>query len=77
MNRIQCLAHMLKERLGAKGINLLHASGKEAQQSVMHFHFHILPRYLNDRIDAWPNMPEWTGDLDELFAMLTESKDTI
>ena len=37
----------------AKGINLLHASGKDAQQSVFHFHFHVVPRYENDGLDLW------------------------
>lgn len=37
----------------ATGINLLHASGKDAQQSVFHFHMHIVPRYENDGLDLW------------------------
>ena len=38
---------------GATGINLLHASGKDAQQSVFHFHLHVVPRYPNDGVDMW------------------------
>lgn len=45
---------LLKKKLDAKGVNLLHASGKVAQQSVFHFHIHLVPRYLNDKLDAWP-----------------------
>ena len=37
----------------AAGINLLHASGREAQQSVFHVHFHIVPRYPGDGLDLW------------------------
>ena len=37
----------------ATGINLLHASGKDAQQSVPHFHFHLVPRYKDDGLDLW------------------------
>ena len=37
----------------ATGINLLHASGKDAQQSVFHFHLHIVPRRPNDGLDMW------------------------
>ena len=37
----------------ATGINILHASGKDAQQSVMHFHIHLVPRYPNDGLDLW------------------------
>lgn len=32
--------------LGAKGVNILSNVNKEAGQSVMHFHVHIIPRYL-------------------------------
>lgn len=53
--------------LNAQGLNLLHASGSAAQQSVFHFHFHLLPRYEHDEIDAWPTLPKWTGDLDRLI----------
>ena len=41
------------KELGCTGINLLHASGKDAQQSVFHFHLHIVPRYENDGLDLW------------------------
>ena len=44
---------MVLERHGAKALNLLHAAGKEAQQSVFHSHFHIVPRYENDGLDLW------------------------
>ena len=37
----------------ATGVNLLNASGKDAQQSVFHFHLHIVPRYPNDGYDLW------------------------
>jgi histidine triad (HIT) family protein len=45
---------LLKEKLNADGVNLLHASGKDAQQSVFHFHLHIVPRYKEDGLDTWP-----------------------
>ncbi len=38
---------------GATGINLLHATGKDAQQSIFHFHLHIVPRYPQDGLDLW------------------------
>lgn len=44
----------LEENNKFKGFNILNASGVAAQQSVQHFHLHILPRNLNDGIDAWP-----------------------
>jgi histidine triad (HIT) family protein len=37
----------------ATGVNVLNASGKDAQQSVFHLHFHIVPRYPTDGLDMW------------------------
>jgi len=47
------LSEKLARENSATGINLLHASGKDAQQSVFHFHLHIVPRYENDGLDLW------------------------
>jgi len=47
------LSATLAKENNATGINLLHASGKDAQQSVFHFHLHIVPRYENDGLDLW------------------------
>ncbi len=46
----------IKLKYGASGFNLLHASGKSAQQSVGHFHIHVIPRFENDGINAWPTL---------------------
>ena len=43
----------LKTEMRGTGVNLLHASGKDAQQSVSHFHIHIVPRHPNDELDLW------------------------
>ena len=57
----------LKEGINATGINILHASGKSAQQSVSHFHIHIFPRFENDGIDAWPKIESRQYDADEIY----------
>lgn len=43
----------LIEKHNAQGMNVLHAAGSEAQQSVFHTHFHVVPRYENDGLDLW------------------------
>jgi histidine triad (HIT) family protein len=37
------------------GVNLLHASGEEAEQAVPHFHLHVVPRTREDglRVNEW------------------------
>lgn len=34
--------------LGAKGVNILTNVGKEAGQTIMHYHVHVIPRYTRD-----------------------------
>jgi histidine triad (HIT) family protein len=45
------LAGKIKEKLNADGVNLMNASGEVAEQSVPHFHLHIIPRYKNDGLE--------------------------
>ena len=47
------LAEAYIPALNVKGVNILHASGKEAQQSVFHFHIHLVPRHPNDELNLW------------------------
>ena len=44
----QKIAVRMKETLGCDGLNLVQNNGKEAGQTVNHFHMHLIPRYLND-----------------------------
>lgn len=62
----QKIALHLRTALGCTGVNLLHASGNAAQQSVPHFHIHLIPRFDEDGLDAWPHFPEIECDKDEL-----------
>lgn len=50
---ISTLAKRLRDSLNADGVNIVNASGKEAQQSVFHLHFHIIPRFKDDGLDLW------------------------
>ena len=51
---VQKVAQSLRENLGASGINLFQANKPVAGQEVFHLHFHVVPRYQNDKIEAWP-----------------------
>ena len=54
---VRTLALRMRSRLGATGVNVLHATGPDAQQSVPHLHVHVLARFANDGLDAWPALP--------------------
>ena len=42
INTVKKVSNHYVNKCGFKGVNILNASGKEAQQSVFHLHFHIL-----------------------------------
>lgn len=64
------LAGLVKERLGADGVNLLNACGAVAFQTVFHFHVHVIPRYEGDAMRLpWVPAP---GDPDEIAAAAQE-----
>ena len=47
------LAKVYRKALRVNAINILHASGREAQQDVFHFHIHLVPRRKNDGLNLW------------------------
>ena len=61
------LAIHYKTQIDASGINLLHASGISAQQSVLHFHLHLIPRFDKDGLNAWLEFPSASFDKDEML----------
>jgi histidine triad (HIT) family protein len=61
------LAHRVKDRLGADGVNLINSCGPAAWQTVFHFHIHVIPRYAGDPLKL-PWVPT-AGDLDKIAAL--------
>jgi histidine triad (HIT) family protein len=66
----QKLSVHYQSRIGSTGINLLHASGVAAQQSVFHFHLHLIPRFANDGLNAWPKLSSSVFNKDEIWDKL-------
>lgn len=68
----ETLAHMMKiaqkvaqglvSELKADGFNLVVNNGVAGGQEVMHSHFHIIPRYLNDKAFQKPSHVECTKE---------------
>jgi histidine triad (HIT) family protein len=49
------VARALKKALAPEGVNLFQANGAAAEQTVFHFHVHVLPRRTGDGMKlVWP-----------------------
>jgi len=59
-NTVAKISRHYVENCGFSGVNVINASGTSAQQTVFHFHVHIIPRKDDDGMDLWP-----LGDGDE------------
>jgi len=58
---VRKVAVALKDALGIDSLNMLQANGKWAAQSVLHLHFHLVPRRENDKLPLdWQLVP---GDM--------------
>jgi|SRR3989344_2298397 len=69
------ISKLYKEYLNIADINLVHGSGKNAQQEVFHFHMHIVPRHKGDRYqlhyDPQMDIPKRFNQLLNKFKKLT------
>lgn len=66
------LTELIKLKLKTDSVNILNASGKHAQQSTLHLHFHIVPRFKNDNLNLWfQNSLDGSASPDEIFQKLT------
>lgn len=66
----QKVAKHYVDNCGFTGVNILNASGKDAEQSVFHLHFHILPRRENDGRKSWVEYEKIGSDMQALAESL-------
>lgn len=67
MKAVKKVSNHLVDNCGYSGVNLLNASDESAGQSVPHFHIHIIPRKINDNINAWPHFEEADQKAEDVF----------
>jgi histidine triad (HIT) family protein len=66
MEHTRTIADCLYDR-DFDGMNLLHDSGRAAQQSVPHFHIHLAPRRSGDGLDLWSENSYEESDFDRTY----------
>jgi len=59
------------EKLDADGFNIIQNNGEAAGQTVLHFHIHVIPRFVSDRnMVAWKPTTPTTEELREIWEKL-------
>lgn len=73
----QRLAKTIRGKLSADGINLFNATGRAGEQSVSHFHLHLIPRRINDNLDinAWWRTKARTAETEKLKELARKLKE--
>lgn len=74
ISAVQKISQHFVEHCGFDGVNIMNASGKSAEQSVFHLHFHIIPRKTGDGISAWPFHDKFDMNMGEICEKLKLSE---
>ena len=69
-NTVQKISAHYVNNCSFDGVNVINASGESAQQTVFHFHVHVIPRKKDDGMDLWP-----LGDGDDKIDLAQVAKD--
>ena len=64
------IARHYKKDCGYDGVNIFTNAEKSAEQSVMHLHFHIIPRKENDKLKLNPTREDQKYNLTDLCEKL-------
>ena len=68
---VKRLSEAMRATLGAGGVNVLNASGPHSEQSVLHLHFHVVPRYEGDGLTTWPTAISDVTPFDDTVSRLS------
>lgn len=77
MRTAQRIAHAIQAAFDPPGLSLFQANGVEGNQTVFHFHIHVLPRHADDGIElSWPRKDPPRAALDDYAARLRAALST-
>jgi histidine triad (HIT) family protein len=55
-SKVAKVANKIKNALNCDGINILQNNGRASGQVILHVHFHIIPRMVDDGVLTFPNV---------------------
>lgn len=71
---IRKVSTAIKKTLNCDGINVLQNNGAAAGQSVLHLHFHIIPRYDNDNLTIpWRLLSYSEGEANQIAEKMKQA----
>lgn len=72
------VAQAVNKAFQPPGLTLLQCNGKEGDQTVFHFHLHVLPRWPNDGIGlSWPRKDPARETLESYAAQLRAAMEPV
>ena len=69
-NIVKMISNHYVDNCGYNGVNIFNANDESAQQSVFHFHIHIVPRKQGDNLDGFPHFNGSKLDINEIHKLL-------
>jgi histidine triad (HIT) family protein len=70
------VAAQIRDALKPDGVNVMHATGAAAFQTVFHFHLHVIPRYYHDPIKLpWVPRPGDRTKIAEVASKIVAARD--
>ena len=70
INTIKKISNHYVNNCGYSGVNILNNNNESAEQSIMHLHFHIIPKKDTDSFKVFPDLHEGKTDLAEMHKQL-------
>jgi histidine triad (HIT) family protein len=78
MRTAQRMALAVQEAFDPPGLTLLQCNGKAGDQTVFHFHLHVVPRHVDDGIAlSWPRKDPAREQLEAYAAQLRLALDSL
>ena len=70
ISTIKKISNHYVNNCGYDGVNILNNNNESAEQSIMHLHFHIIPRKDSDNFKVFPDLKEGNKELDQIYNLL-------